>query len=54
MTVDQRVVMGFVNEVKEFEVKTSVGAPPIQLWKLGLILLVFIGCGTGAYYLTKG
>jgi len=54
LTVDQRVVMNFVDETREFEVKETVEVPPVPLWKLGLILLAIIGGGAGAYYVTKG
>ena len=53
MTVDQKVVMDFVDETREFEVKEAIEVPPIPLWKVGLVLLAIIGGGAGAYYLTK-
>jgi hypothetical protein len=36
---------------KTIEVKAE--APPIPLWKVGLLLLAVVG-GAGAYYLIKG
>jgi len=52
--VDQRVYVRFIDDTREFEVKEIVEAPPISLWKLGVMLLAVIGGSASAYYLTKG
>ena len=54
MTVDQKVVMDFVDETREFEVKEAIEVPPIPLWKVGFVLLALFAGGAGAYHLTKG
>jgi len=51
LPVDQRVVMNFVDETREFEVKTSEVPPPSIWW-------IAIGIGVPSllialYYLTK-
>ena len=53
--VDQRASIKLVDTEYEFTVETvEEGAPPIPLWKVGLVLLALFAGGAGAYHLTKG
>jgi len=55
MTADEVVVIGSdpVDEVKEFTVEEAVIAPPIPLWKVGVVVLAVLGCGAGGYTVLK-
>ena len=50
--VDQRATVRLIDESYEFEVKMTEVAPPIPLWKVGLLLLAIIG-GGAAYYVSR-
>ena len=53
MVVDEKVVINTVNETREFKVKAIEEVPPIPLWKVGIVVLAALGCGAGAYYVSR-
>lgn len=53
MTVDEVLVIGSVDEAKEFTIKAVEEVPPIPLWKFGIVLLMLACSGAGVYYTAK-
>lgn len=54
MVIDQRIVVGTVDETKEVTIKVAgVTPPPIPLWKVVFISLGIVGSGAAYYAVTK-